>query len=96
MEPDTQERRRFVRRALENRRLLPDEDLDTFVYQLERLLDRACPGLSPVIRRRELLDRLIDCLPPSIRERLALMPSADFQMTLTKAREFLLMDSYTS
>ena len=68
MEPDTEERRRFTRRALEHRRLLPWEDLDTFVYQLERLLDRACPRLSSDIQRRELLDRLIHGLPPSIRD----------------------------
>ena len=74
MEPDTEERRRFARRSLEHRRLLPGDGLDTIVYRLERLLDRSCPGLSPDILRRERLDRLIDGPPPLIWERLALMP----------------------
>ena len=96
MEPDTEERRRFDSRALEHRHFLHGEDLDTFVYQLDLLMDRACIRLSPDIRRPDLLDSLIDGLASSICERLALIPSANFQMTLTKTQEFFLMDSYTS
>ena len=74
MEPNTEERRRHARRQLQQRRLAPKEDADTYVYQLERLLDRACPGLSKEVRERELLDRFVDGLPAAIREKLLLVP----------------------
>ena len=92
MEPNTEERRRHARRQLQQRRLAPKEDADTYVYQLERLLDRACPELSKEVRERELLDRFVDGLPAAIREKLLLVPATDLQKPIDRTRELLLLD----
>ena len=62
-EPNKDDRRRRARRQPQQRQLVKREDVDTYVYQLERLLDRACPGLDKEVRDHELLDRFIDGLP---------------------------------
>ena len=66
LEPDTEESRRQARHLLQQRRLGLNKDVDTFIYQLERPLDRACPGLNADVRKRELLDHFIDGLPDSV------------------------------
>ena len=86
-EPNTEERRRHAHRQLQQRQLGKSEDVDTYVYQLERLLDRACPGLDKEARDRELLDRFIDGLPNEIREKLLLVPAMDLQTTVDCTRE---------
>ena len=68
------------------------EDVDTYVYQLERLLDRACPGLDREVRDRELLDRFIDGLPNKIREKLLLVPAMELRTTVDGTRKLLLFD----
>ena len=72
--------------------MAPKEDTDKYVYQLELLIDRACPGLSKEVRERELLDRFVDGLPAAIREKLLLVPATDLQKTIDRTRELLLLD----
>lgn len=75
LEPNTEERRRHARRQLQQRRMEPEENVDTYIYQLERLLDRACQGLNAEVRCREQLDRFIDGLPDAVRDKLLLVPA---------------------
>ena len=58
-EPRTEERHRLPTFHLTNRILQPGESLDVFLRDLERLLDRAQPGLAREVRRQQLIDRFI-------------------------------------
>ena len=70
-EPNTEER--YARCHLQQRQLGKSEDVDIYVYQLERLLDHACPGIDTKVRDRELLNRLMDGLLNEIREKILLV-----------------------
>ena len=91
-EPNTEERRRHALRQLQQRQLGKSEDAGTYVYQLERPLDRSCPGLDKEVRDLGLLDRFIDGLPNEIREKLPLVPAMDLRTIVNRTRELLLFD----
>ena len=84
-EPRTEERRRLATRQLNSRTLQTDENLDVFVRDLERLLDRAQPGLSAELRRQQLIDQFIGGLPEIISNQLYVLAP------VSKARELRLL-----
>ena len=54
--PRTEESRRLAHSQLASRRLKEGEDLDIFVRDLERLLDKAYPGIQDPLQSQQLLD----------------------------------------
>ena len=90
-EPRTEERRRLATRQLNSRTLQTGEDLDVFVRDLERLLDRAQPGLSAELRRQQLIDRFIAGLPEVVSDQLYVLAPVGLNETVSKARELCLL-----
>ena len=62
-----------------------------FLRDLERLLDRAQPGLARELRQQQLIDRFIAGLPESIGDQLYLLSPAGLNETVSKARELMLL-----
>ena len=58
---------------------------------LERLLDKASPGLPAEIRDTELRFHLANALPERVSFQLKLLPKEDYLKTVSKARELLLI-----
>ena len=90
-EPRTEEGRRLATRQLNSRTLQTGEDLDVFVRDLERLLDRAQPGLSAELRRQQLIDRFIAGLPEVISDQLYVLAPVGLNGAVSKARELCLL-----
>ena len=79
-------------RQLNSRTLQTGEELDVFVRDLERLLDRKKPpGLSAELRRQQLIDWFIAELPEVISDQLYVLAPVGFNETVSKARELCLL-----
>jgi hypothetical protein len=88
-EPLTEERRRLATRQFAARNLQPGEDIEVFLRDLERLLDRAQPGLQQELREQQLVDRFIVGLPVSIGDQLYVLSPQGLNGTVSKARELM-------
>ena len=89
----TEESRRLAHGQLMARRLRDGEDLDVYVRDLERLLDKAYPGLTDPLRSQQLLDQFLIGIPEAISHLLLVNPAADFATTVAKTRELMLLDA---
>ena len=58
---------------------------------MERLLDKASPGLPAINRNAELRYHLLNALPEKVALQLKLLPKVDYPETISKARELLLL-----
>ena len=92
LSPDTEEDRLSAREELAKRRLREEqESVDELAHDLEKLLDRASPGLPAEIRDSELRFHLINALPEKVAFQLKLLPKLEYGDTIPKARELLLI-----
>ena len=92
LSPDTDEDRVCAREQLAQRKLHGDrESVDELARDLERLLDKASPGLPIEIRDRELKYHLINALPEKVSLQLKLLPTQTYTQTISKATELLLI-----
>lgn len=95
--PDTEEDRLAAREQLSKRKLREGrESIDEVARDLEKLLDKASPGLPVEIRDTELRYHLINSLPERIALQLKLLPKVNFVETISKARELCLIYSRTN
>ena len=62
-----------------------------FAY-LERLLDKAFPGLDEQTRQGQLIDRFVEGLPGEISYQLKLNPRETLEETITRARELFMLE----
>ena len=67
------------------------ESIDELARELERLLDKASPGLPVEIRERELKYHLINTLPERVSLQLKLLPTQTYTHMISKAMELLLI-----
>ena len=92
LSPDTEEDRLSAWEELAKRRLREEqESVDELARDLEKLLDRASPGLPAEIRDSELRFHLINALPEKVAFQLKLLPKLEYGDTIPKARELLLI-----
>ena len=92
LSPDTEEDRLSAREELAKRRLREEqESVDELAHDLEKLLDRASPGLPAEIRDSELRFHLINALPEKVAFQIKLLPKLEYGDTIPKARELLLI-----
>lgn len=91
--PRTEESRRLAHGQLASRRLKDGEDLDIFVRDLERLLDKAYPGIQEPLRSQQLLDYFLGGIPDGISHTLLVNPPADFATTVARARDLMLLEA---
>ena len=92
LSPDTEEDRLSAREELAKRRLCEEqESVDALAHDLEKLLDRASPGLPAEIRDSELRFHLINALPEKVAFQIKLLPKLEYGDTIPKARELLLI-----
>ena len=94
LSPDTEEDRLTAREQLSRRKLHEGrESIDELVRDLERLLDKASPGLPAELRDSELYFHLMNFLPERVAFQLKLLPKGTFVHTIAKARELCLIYS---
>ena len=94
LSPDTDEDRMAARERLSARKFREGgESVDELARDLERLLDRASPGLPANVRDTELRFHLINALPENVAFQLKLLPKKPFAETISKARELCLIYS---
>ena len=67
--------------------------MDELARDIEKLLDRAAPGLEGAVRTTELRLYLISALPERISFQLKLLPKVSYRETIAKAKELCLMFS---
>ena len=92
LSPDTDEDRVCAREQLAQRKLHGDrESVDELARDLERLLDKASPGLPAEIRDRELKYHLMNTLPEKVSLQLKLLPTNTYTQMISKATELLLI-----
>ena len=92
--PDSDEERMRARDELSQRRYREGlESVDELARDIEKLLDRAAPGLEGAVRTTELRFYLISALPERISFQLKLLPKVSYRETITKAKELCLMFS---
>ena len=78
--------------AISKRHLREDrESIDELARDIEKLLDKASPGLPTEVRDTELRFHLTRALPDKIAFQLKLLPKQDYLQTISKARELLLI-----
>ena len=85
--PDTEEDRIVAQECLSQRVLCEGESIDELARDLEKLLERASPGLPAEIQDSELRFYLINSLP----EQVSLQPKLSYAETIAKARELRLI-----
>ena len=84
LSPDTDEDRLSARDALSRRRLGEDrESIDELAGDIEKMLDKASPGLPAEIRDTELRYHLTSALPDKIAFQLKLLPKQDYCQTIS-------------
>ena len=91
LNPDTDEDRLSTRDELSQRRLSDRESVDELARDIEKLLDRASPGLPVEAREMELRYHLMSALPDKIAFQLKLLPKQSYHQTVAKARELRLI-----
>ena len=92
--PRTEESRRLAHSQLASRRLKKREDLDIFVRDLERLLDKAYPEIQDSLRSQQLLDYFLGGIPEGVSHTLLVNPPSDFATTIARARELMLLEAW--
>ena len=91
LSPDTDEDKLSARNELSQRRLSDRESVDELARDIEKLLDRASPGLPAEAREMELRFHLMSALPEKIAFQLKLLPKQSYHQTVAKARELRLI-----
>ena len=92
LSPDTEEDRRSAREELSRRKLRENqESVDELARDIERLLDKACPGLPRDNRNSELRHHFLSALPEKVTLQLKLLSAVGYPETIAKARELLLL-----
>ena len=94
LSPGTDEDRVYIyaREQLAQRKFRGDrESVDKLARELERLLDKALPGLLVEIRDRELKYYLMNALPERVSLQLKLLPTQTYTQMISKATELLLI-----
>ena len=92
LSPDTAEERLIAREELSRKKLVEGrESIDELARCIERLVDKASPGLPVNIHVNELQYHLINALPEKVSLQLKLLPQENYQQTIAKARELLLI-----
>lgn len=92
LSPDTEEDRQTAHDELGCRKLREgQESVDELARDIEKLLDRASPGLPADSRNAELRYHLLNALPDKVTLQLKLLPKVDYPETISKARELLLI-----
>ena len=67
------------------------ESIEELARCIERLVDKASPGLPTDTRASELLYHLINALPDKVSLQLKLLPQGNYQQTIAKTWELLLI-----
>ena len=89
---DMEEDRLTAREQLSCRKLCEGgKSIDELARNLERLLDKASPGLPAELRDSELCLHLMNSLPERVAFQLKLLPKGTFVQTIAKARELCLI-----
>ena len=97
LSPDTAEERLVAREELNCRKFVEGrESIEEMARCIERLLDKASPGLPANVRDSELQYHLINALPDKVSLQLKLLPQENYQQTISKAQELLLIYSRSS
>ena len=92
LSPDTDEERLRARDEMVRRRFRKgSESIDELARDLEKLLEKASPDLPPAVKSTELRYHLINAIPEKISFQLKLLPKEDYQGTISKAKELVLM-----
>jgi len=92
LSPDTEEDRLTAHEQLFRRKLREGgESIDELARDLERLLDKASPGLPAEPRDCELHFHLMNSLPERVAFQLKLLPKGTFVQTIAKAKELCLI-----
>ena len=91
LSPDTDEDRLTARDELSKRRLRDQESVDELARDIEKLLDKASPGLPADAKDMELRFHLTTALPEKIAFQLKLLPRQTYHETIAKARELRLI-----
>ena len=81
----------IAREQLSRRKLCKGgESIDELARDLERLLDKASPGLPAELKDSELHFHLMNSLPERVAFQMKLLPKGTFVQTIAKARELCL------
>ena len=91
LSPDTNEDRLSARDKLSQRRLSERERVDKLARDIEKLLNRASPGLPTEAREMELHFQLMSALPEKIVFQLKLLSKQSYHQTVAKVRELCLI-----
>ena len=92
LSPGTDEDRVCAREQLAQRKLCGNrESVDELARELERLLDKASPGLPVEIRNRELKYHLMNALPERVSLQSKHLPTQTYTQMISKATELLLI-----
>ena len=93
--PDTEEDRLVARERLSRRHLRDGESVDELARDVEKLLEKASPGLPDELRESELRFYLINALPDKVSLQLKLQPKCSYVDTIARCKELLLIYSRT-
>ena len=93
--PDTEEDRLVARERLSRRHLHDGESVDELACDIEKLLEKASPGLPDELRESELRFYLINALPDKVSLQLKLQPKCSYVETIARYKELLLIYSRT-
>ena len=93
LSPDTEEDRTSAREELSRRKLRENqESVDELARDIERLLDKACPGLPNDNRpNSELRHHFLSALREKVTLQIKLLPAVNYPETIAKARKLLLV-----
>ena len=92
LSPDMAEERLIACEELSRKKLVEGrESIDELARCIERLVDKASLGLLANVRVNELQYHLINALPEKVSLQLKLLPQENYQQTIAKARELLLI-----
>ena len=92
LSPNTEEDRLSAQEELARRCLREEqESVDELAHDIEKLLDKASPGLPAEIRDSELRFHFISALLEKVAFQLKLLPKLEYGETIPKARELLLI-----
>ena len=92
LSPDTEEDRTSAREELSRRKLRENqESVDELARDIERLLDKVCPGLPNDNRNSELRHHFLSALPEKVTLQIKLLLTVGYPETIAKARELLLL-----
>ena len=95
LRPDTDEERLIACDKLSRRRLREGQDsIDKLARDIKKLLEKASPNLSDVVKKGKLRFHLINALLERVSFQLKLSPKASYHETIVKAKELWLMYSH--